>query len=77
MALLWDEQAEKVRMFLTDVSGDLLKLMDLLEDPLVNMQGISSQLPCQDEKILIISINSLSKVISPPSFLRFSCLQPV
>ena len=61
MALLWDEQAEKDRMFLTDISGDLLKLMDLLEDPLVNMQGISSQLPCQDEKI-IISINSLSKV---------------
>jgi len=31
--LLWDEQAEKDRMFLTDISGDLLKLMDLLEDP--------------------------------------------
>ena len=77
MALLWDEQAEKDRMFLTDISGGLLKLMDLLEDPLVNMQGISSQLPCQDEKILIISINSLSKVINPLSFLRFSCLQPV
>ena len=33
LALLWDEQAEKDRMFLTDISGDLLKLMDLLEDP--------------------------------------------
>ena len=33
------------------------------------MQVISSQLSCQDEKNLIISINSLGKVISPPSFL--------
>jgi hypothetical protein len=56
------------------VDRDLEQLVTCLHLPsvssscLVNMQAISSQLACQDEKILIICINSLSKVISPTEF---------
>lgn len=43
----------------------------------VNVQAIASQLSSQDEKVLIVSINSLSKVCSQPTrFCRaHSCVQ--